>query len=174
VYAGTGSLEQAAGALREAEELLAGDPRTSANQHAVLDLHQARLALAHGDPASAVAHAERGLTRPPGNDEQFELLLVLAEAFNERGDFAQALATVERARPAIDRFVGDLPHSAYTGRCRLERGIALIGQGEVDAGRKDLRTAVEQLEASVGPGAAFTKRAKARLQGMASVSVARP
>ena len=174
VHAGVGDLERAAGALREAEELLAGDPRTSPGQHALLDMYQAQLALAHGDPASAVAHAERGLTRPPAGDEELFVLLVLAEAFNERGDFAQGRAAAERAKPALNRVVGDLPHSLHTGRYRLERGIALVGLGGVEAGREDLGKAVEQLEASVGPDAAPTRRAKAHLQGMASGSVAEP
>jgi len=45
----------------------------------------------------------------------------------------------------------------------MELGIALAGQGDVDAGRAQLQEAIEHLVASVGADATPTKRAKAHL-----------
>jgi tetratricopeptide (TPR) repeat protein len=136
--------------------------------YAVFDLYQAGLAVAQGDAASAVDAAERGLARPPAEQELLPLLLVLAEARNDRGEFAEARAAAERGLALTRKLIGDLPHSVFTGRGLLERGIALVGQGEGDAGRRDLQAALEQLERSVGPDAHPTKRARAKLQATRS------
>ncbi|HET9314629.1 MAG TPA: serine/threonine-protein kinase [Vicinamibacteria bacterium] len=170
VYSCVGRFDAATDALREAERLLAADPKTTPNQNAFLDEYMARLALAQGDAAAAVTHAERGLARPQVGDDILPLELVLAEAYNERGDPARARAVLERARPGIEDFVGSLPDSLWSGSYRLERGIALVGLGDVAAGREELRKAVEQLEASVGPEARSTRRAKAHLQEAAPPS----
>jgi serine/threonine-protein kinase len=166
-HLGAGDLDRAARNLREAERLLGADPRPSPPQLAVLDRNWARLALARGDVASSVAYAKQGLARPAAEQDVPILELMLAQAQNDGGEFAEARAAVERAVPAVRRIVGDL-ESLYTGRCHLERGIALVGLGEADAGQQELRTAVRQLEASVGPDALLTRRAKAHLQGTAA------
>ena len=167
VFADARRFDQAAAALREVEQLLGRDPLAIPNHYAMLDLHQARLALALSDPAAAVVGAERGLARASDDDEVRSLALVLAQARNDRGQFAQARAAAERALPLVRQVVGDLPHSLYTGEYRLERGIALVGLGEADTGREELRAAVEQLEASVGPDAPPTRRAKSHLERLA-------
>ncbi len=166
-FAGVGRLDDAAGALREAEALLGEDPRSTPALYAALDWYLGRLALARGDPASALAHVQRGLARPPAEVDVVTLELVLAEARNERGEFAEARAAAERVLPAVNRLRGDLPHSLNAGNCHLERGIALVGLGEVDAGRAELKAAVGQLEASVGPDAPPTRRAKSQLERLA-------
>ncbi|MET0555261.1 MAG: protein kinase, partial [Vicinamibacteria bacterium] len=100
-YAGAGDLDRAAQALHEAERLLTDDPRASAAQLGALDKHRARLALWRGDQASAVAHAKQGLARPPAEQDVPVLELMLAEAHNDRRDFSDARAAVERAVPAV-------------------------------------------------------------------------
>jgi hypothetical protein len=165
IYAGAGDLDRADRALREAEALLKAQPRMTPKEHASLDYHLARLALAHGDAATAVEHAVRGLSRR-ADWETHLLELALAEACNERADFAAARAAAERALPIATELQGGLPHSLHVGRSRLELGVALAGLGDLDTGRAEVRRAMDHLEASVGPEAAPTKRAKARLAVM--------
>ena len=160
---GTGDFARAAECLREAEALLAADPKTAPSQYAVLDQHLAQLALARGDASAAVELAERGLTRQP-RWEALALQLVLAEANNERGDFGSARAAAERAQAFLDEWLGDRGQTSHAGRCRLERGIALAGQGNRDAAREELRQAIEHLGASLGPDAPATKRARAYVE----------
>jgi tetratricopeptide (TPR) repeat protein len=165
VFIGVGRLDRAADALAEAERLLREDPRSTPSQYAVLDQYLSRLALDQGDPGAALAYAERGLARPPVHYEVLPLQFLLAEARNERGEFALARAMAERALPTAREIEDERP-SIYTGRGRLERGIALAGLGETEAGREDLRAALEQLEASVGPDAPPTLRARRRLESL--------
>jgi hypothetical protein len=95
-----------------------------------------------------------------------KLEVLLAECSNAHGDFERARAAVGRALPLATRYLGELTHSLYMGQSYLELGIALAGLGDQDAGRAEVRRAVEHLEASVGPDAALTRRAKARLADM--------
>src|SRR4029453_9832912 len=105
---------------------------------------------------------ERALARqqaasPTGMDTM-RLEILLAECRNAHGDFEGARAAVGRALPMATEVLGELTHSLHMGQCHLELGIALAGQGERDAGRAEVRRAVEHLEASVGPDAATTRR----------------
>jgi eukaryotic-like serine/threonine-protein kinase len=162
VHAGTGDLERAAQALREAEALLVADPRSVPDQYAALDAALAQLSLARGDAASAMTLAQRGLARETKLDwDALELHLVLAEAANGRGDFATARAAAEESLKRLDE-LGERGDTSYIGRATLERASALLGQGDGAAARVGLEQAIAHLEGSAGPEAATTKRARAR------------
>jgi eukaryotic-like serine/threonine-protein kinase len=167
VYREVDDLGRAESTLREAEDLLASDPRASPHLHSLVERAWARLALARGDTAGAVRHAERALARQqaalPEEADTMKLEILLAECSNAHGDFKSARAAVGRAVPIATRMLDELKHSLHMGQSLLELGIALAGQGDPEAGRAEVRRAVEHLEASVGPDAAITRRAKARL-----------
>jgi serine/threonine-protein kinase len=162
-----GDLEAAAGALREAEAVVKADPRSAPYQYAQLDRGLARLSLARGDFAAAMEGARRGLAREADTArsemDTLQLHLLLAEACNEAGDFAAARTAAERALKVATSMLGELTQSLHVGQSRLELGVALAGRGDAEAGRRELRLAVDQLRASVGPEAPSTRRADARL-----------
>jgi eukaryotic-like serine/threonine-protein kinase len=170
VYREVDDLGRAESTLREAEDLLASDPRASPHLHSLVERARARLALARGDTAGAVRHAERALAREeaasPDEADTMKLEILLAECNNAHGDFEKARAAVGRALPVATRMLDEQTHSLHMGQSLLELGIALAGQGDPEAGRAEVRRAVEHLEASVGPDAATTRRAKARLAAL--------
>jgi ATP/maltotriose-dependent transcriptional regulator MalT len=129
----------------------------------VLDAHLARLSLARGDAAAAATLAERGLARQgEKNWDTVALLLVRAEAENRRGDFAAARSAAEESLKMIREWVGEPSHNAQVSHARLELGAALAGQGDRAAARDELERAMTQLEASAGPDAPTTTRARAQ------------
>jgi hypothetical protein len=117
-----------------------------------------------------VRHAERALARQqaasPEEADTMKLEILLAECSNAHGSFENARAAVGRALPIATTVLGELTHSLHMGQSHLELGIALAGQGEREAGKAEVRRAVEHLEASVGPDAATTRRAKERLAAL--------
>jgi serine/threonine-protein kinase len=167
VYHEVDELGRAENTLREAEALLASDPEASPHLHSLVERTRARLSLARGDTAGAVRHAESALAREQaastGDEDMAKLEILLAECSNAHGDFEKARAAVGRALPLATSVLGELTHSLFMGQSYLELGIALAGLGDPDAGRAEVRRALEHLEASVGPDAAVTRRAKARL-----------
>jgi serine/threonine-protein kinase len=170
LYREVGDLGRAESTLREVEGLLASDPQASPYLHSLVERTRARLALTRGDTAGAVRHAKRALARQqaasPLEAETMKFEILLAECSNAHGDFAAARAAVGRALPIARKVLGELTHSLHIGQCHLELGIALAGQGDPEAGRAEVRRAVEHLEASVGPNAATTRRARARLAAL--------
>ena len=168
VYREVGDLERAARALAEAETVLAADPKGIAlDRVARLDQNAARLAIARGRPTEAVELARRALGREGESVRDsfatMNLMLVLAESQIAAGDFAGAEASADRALGLARERLGEMTHSSHVGRSLLMRGIALVGQGRTEGGRTELQQAVEHLDASVGPDAATTRRARAEL-----------
>jgi len=167
IHREAGDLEAAARALREAEAVVKADPKSAPYQYAQLDRGLARLSLARGDFAAAIEVARRGLAREADKAraemDTLQLHLLLAEACNQAGDSAAARAAAERALKVATSMLGELTQSLHVGQSRLELGVALAGQGNAEAGRRELRLAVDQLRASVGPEAPSTRRAEAQL-----------
>jgi serine/threonine-protein kinase len=172
VYQQARDLERAAQALREAEGVLKADPSAAPYQYALLDRALARLALARGDSGAAVTLARRGAAREGDPDvssaDILQLQLALAEACNAHRDFDAARAAAERALQIATPMLGELKHSLPVGQSRLELGVALAGQGNPEAGRDELRLALEHLRDSVGPDAPSTRRAVSELERLAS------
>jgi eukaryotic-like serine/threonine-protein kinase len=164
---GVGNLARAAELLEEAKRLLEAGRAEMPRQQALLELRLAQLALRRGDHGAAAAMARRAAARHEDLRLDFptavQVHVVLAEAENERGDFAAARAAAERAR-ALAESEGAMPRSTWAGRARLEVGVALAGLGDHPAAREELRRALDHLLASVGPGAPFTRRALAQLE----------
>jgi serine/threonine protein kinase/tetratricopeptide (TPR) repeat protein len=164
----TGELDRAREAVAEAERLLRSLPGNGpAVRAARLDQAASRVALARGRVAEALALAHRALGREPdasrGSLDSLRLIQTVAEAQIAAGDFASASASADRALALAEPRLGELTHSAHVGRALLLRGLALAGRGEAEAARTELGRAILHLEASSGPQAETTRRARAQL-----------
>jgi serine/threonine protein kinase len=166
IHMGAGNHTRAVDLLRKAEEILARERAQMPGQQAVLERRQAQLALLRGDTAEAVAVAERaaGRTEDLAHDGNatMQLMLVLAEVRNARGDFAAGRTAAMRALE-MARARETLGHSSWVGQAQLQLGTALAGLGEAAPARDALTAAVEQLRGSVGPDAPLTRRATVQL-----------
>jgi DNA-binding CsgD family transcriptional regulator len=117
-------LRVAQGRLEEAAELLAAHAANPVAARAV-----ARLQVARGEPAEAVAVLERRLAGLEDPLEAATLLLLLVEARLRAGDAAAA-------RAALDRLAGSgawARHAVLEARVRLARGEVALAAGEDDA-----------------------------------------
>jgi serine/threonine-protein kinase len=167
-YRELGDFDRAERALTEAEKILRVDPQgVSPVRAARMDQGAARLALARGRTAEALELARRALGRQEDSVrdsfETMQLMLVLAEAQIAAGDFEAALASGDRALGLANDRLAEMTHSSHVGRSRLVRGMALVGLGRIEAGRAELRQAIEHLQATAGPDASTTTRARAEL-----------
>jgi eukaryotic-like serine/threonine-protein kinase len=178
-YREAGDLDRAAQALRESETTLKTGAETFDRRYAgLLEGHQARLALARRDAVGALALARGALTRQADSvraslDTLF-LTLVLAQAQNASGDFAEARVSAQRALSLANELLGELPHASHVGQARLELGLALAGRGNVQAARNELQQALIHLRPSVGPDAPSTRRAVAELARLSATPPATP
>jgi serine/threonine-protein kinase len=163
-----GDFDRASRELEEADKVLRADRQGILPLWlARLDQSAARLALARGEAAAGLELARRALSRQEDSvRDSFETLqhtLVLADAQLAVGDFGSALTSADRALGMANERLGEMTHSAHVGRSLLVRGISLAGLGNLEAGRAELRRAIQHLQASAGPDASTTKRAKAEL-----------
>jgi serine/threonine-protein kinase len=170
VHGMAGNLARAAQLLTEAERLFEMGRAEMPGQQAVLERRQAQLALLRGDPGAAVALAGRAAAREEDLRidvvAALQLMLVLAEAQNERRDFDSARAAADRALVLARPMGGE--RSAYVGQGLLERGVALAGLGRTAEGRRELGLALEHLRPTLGLEAAATRRALAQLERLGS------
>jgi serine/threonine-protein kinase len=169
-----GNLDRAAHLLREAEGLLEAGRAEMPGQQAVLERRLAQLALLRGDHGAAVGLAERAATREEDlridTHATMQLMLVLAEARNAHGDFDAARVAAERALAILGATRGGMDHSSFAGQAHLERGVALAGLGDGDAGRKELQQALDHLRPTVGPEAPSTRRSVSELARVTSIA----
>ena len=86
--------------------------------------------LQHSVAAGWLTRAERLLDGYPGSTAHGYLAIAHADAARARGDFAQALALIDRAREIAAGSGDDDLHAWGT----LRRGMFLIDEGRVDAG----------------------------------------
>jgi serine/threonine protein kinase len=164
VHAGAGQLDRAAEMLQQAGRLLEARRGELPGQHVVFERRLAQLALLRGDAGLAATLCERAAAREDelrmDNNGAMQLMLVLAQAHNEHGDFAAAGAAAERALALAGDSGGC---SSWVGQGHLELGVSRAGQGNLEAGRTELRLGLPQLEACSGPDAPPTRRARAEL-----------
>ena len=172
-YREAGDLDRAAQALRESEATLKAGAETFERRYAgVLEGHRARLALARGEGREALALAHSALTHEEDSvrirfDTLF-LTLVLADAQIANADFAEARVSAQRALGLGNGMLGELKHSSHVGQAHFELGLALAGQGNLQAARHELQQALIHLRSSVGPDAPSTRRAVAELARLES------
>jgi serine/threonine-protein kinase len=166
-----GEIARAAEALRQADAVVAADPRASAFQRALIDRTRARLDLVRGDAARALVHvhtaAARGADALLAN-ERMKLDLLLAEASNEQEQFREALAAADRALAVAQSDLGDQPCSADVAQAQLERGIALARLGDLASGRAQVAEALHAAEQSAGPASSTALRARRQLARLAA------
>ena len=176
VEARAGNLARAQELLGEAGRLLEAGRAEMPGQQAVLERRQAQLALLRGDAAAAVALAERAASRQEDlridTHSEMQLMLVLAEARNETGDFDGARTAAERALTILRAAPEPMPRSSYVGQAHLERGIALAGRGDIRGGRDELGQALDHFRATLGPDSPSTRRALAQLERLGPTAVA--
>ena len=163
-----GNFARAAELLKEAGRLFEMGRAEMPGQQLVLQRRLAHLALLRGDAAAAVAIAERAASREEDLRVDalatLQLMLVLAEARNEHGDFDAARVAAERALTLARPTSGGLAHSSFVGQGLLERGVALARLGRTAEAREQVRQALDHLRATVGPEASAYRRALAQLQ----------
>jgi hypothetical protein len=87
--------------------------------------------------------------------------LALAEAQNANRDFPAARAAAERALALAVQRLDEMKQSCHTGQAHLELGTALAGLGDKAAAHAELTKALDDLRASLGPEAPYTRRALA-------------
>jgi eukaryotic-like serine/threonine-protein kinase len=163
-YRTLGRFDEAARALQEAENALKALPADHIAA-AGLDVEAALLALARGDVPRAIALADRALSRQAQQVMQYNALvgwLALAEAQNANRDFPSARAAAQRALDVAVLRLDEMKQSCHTGQAHLELGTALAGLGNTEAAREELTKAVDDLGASLGPDAPYTRRALAQ------------
>jgi tetratricopeptide (TPR) repeat protein len=163
-YRVVGRFDEAARALKEAEDALKAQPADHIAA-AGLDVQAALLALARGDAPGAIALAERALARQAEQVMPYNALvgwLALAEAQNANRDYPAARAAAQRALELAVRRLDEMKQSCHTGQARLELGTALAGLGNPEAARDELTKALDDLGASLGPDAPYTRRALAQ------------
>ena len=171
-------LEKAGQALQQAEDIVKADPAAPPQLYATLERCRARVAVARGQAVEGAELAARAVARLDAAhrpaSELIPALLALAEAQNGDGRHDAALTSAGRALKLARERLGEMTHSTFVGQSHLERGVAFAGQGNLDAGRDDLRQALEHLRASVGTDAPSTRRAAAQLARLDPAPAARP
>ena len=175
-YREAGDFDRAARALNESEATLKVNPgEAQPGQAALLEGHRARLALARGHSGEALALARHALERHDDpastNHDILSLTLVLAETQIATGDLTGAGASARRALALANELLGGLPYSWQMGQARLQLGIALLRQGNVQEGRKELKLALDDLRRSVGPDAPSTRQALSELERLQSIAL---
>jgi DNA-binding CsgD family transcriptional regulator len=153
-------LRVAQGRLEDAAELLA---EHEANPLAARAL--ARLHLARGDGASAVAVLERRVEGVADTLELVPLLLLQVEAFLRAGEPGKARGALGRLLECTSR----AHHAVFDACVRLARGEVALASGE-DEGLQHLEAALERFTALDMPFDA----ARARLAIAAALSARRP
>jgi tetratricopeptide (TPR) repeat protein len=167
-YRALGRFDEAARALHEAEDTMKTLPADSIPITAAgLDVDAALLALARGDASRAVGLAERALSHQFPQQvvsNYYSLMgnLALAEAQNANRDFPAARAAAERALELAVQRLDEMKQSCHTGQAHLELATALAGLGDTTAAREELAKALDDLRASLGPDAPYTRRALAQ------------
>jgi serine/threonine-protein kinase len=167
-YRVLGRFDEAARALKEAGDALKAQPADHIAA-AGLDVQAALLALARGDAPRAIALAERALARQAQQVMPYNALvgwLALAEARNANRDFPAARAAAQRALDLAVGRLDEMKQSCHTGQAHLELGTALAGLGITAAARAELTKALDDLRASLGPDAPYTRRALAGREGL--------
>jgi serine/threonine-protein kinase len=112
-YREVGNFDRAAAALREAEAQVQADAELARGEYpGLLEGHRARLALARGRPAEALALAQSALTRQAeaarSTEDTILLTLILADAANANGDFALARVSAQGALDHANELLGEL------------------------------------------------------------------
>jgi tetratricopeptide (TPR) repeat protein len=167
-YRVLGRFDEAARALKEAEDSLKAQPADHIAA-AGLDVQAALLALARSDAPRAIALAERALARQAQQVMPYNALvgsLALAEVQNANRDFPAARAAAQRALDLAVLRLDEMKQSCHTGQAHLELGTALAGLGNTAAARAELTMALDDLRASLGPDAPYTRRALAQRNGL--------
>ncbi len=145
-----GTVLSRTGRYAEAEGML---ERAIARYEAAGRLDGAALAVAEighavtqtGRPEGARKRAEamvNALSAQPPSIGAFRLQLMLADAFQNTGGYAEMLAAAER----MEELAANLQNDEALGRARERRGAALLLLGRIEEARAALETAIRLLE----------------------------
>jgi tetratricopeptide (TPR) repeat protein len=154
--------------LAEAERVMHSD--RSAFSRGVVQAATARVSLAKGDTARAVEWARRAVatfeSAGLSNASLVAAKTALARALNANGQHAEALTIADlNLATALGRKT-DLKYTSTVGAILLETAIAQRGVGEFALARGSIKTAMEQLDNSVGANAEISNRARQVLAGL--------
>jgi hypothetical protein len=144
---------------------LKADPSPTEYSKAVVEVSAARVALANGDAARAVALAEHAVqmftTATPTRGGLVQAQIFYARALNGSGRFHDAAAAADEGVRLARARLGDLTHSSFTGQALLEVATAKQGLGDIKGARAAVAAAIEHLNAAIGERSGDLHRAEA-------------
>jgi len=157
--------ERANRLLADAYSVLKADPSPTEYSKAVVEVSAARVALANGDAARAVALAEHAVqmftTATPTRGGLVQAQIFYARALNGSGRFHDAVAAADEGVRLARARLGDLTHSSFTGQALLEVATAKQGLGDIKGARAAVAAAIEHLNAAIGERSGDLHRAEA-------------
>jgi serine/threonine protein kinase len=157
-----GDPERAERLLADAQRVLKADRSATAYAKGLIEVSEARVALASGDRQRAVVMAERALqtfrSLNPASGGRTQTFL--ARTLNLVGRFPEALGFADASVTTASGRVGNLPHSSWLGESLIEVATARAGLGDLPAARTALASALEHLYATVGHDSDAVHRAE--------------
>jgi eukaryotic-like serine/threonine-protein kinase len=161
----SGDRLRAARLLDEARRSMASN--ATPPTRALLEVSEARVALANGEAAAAVGWARKAVATFAASNQnaasQLPTQTFLARCLNAAGDFTDALTQAERSFAIAEGRLGDFPHSSTVGSALLEVATARAGLGDITAARRAVSDAIAHLLPTVGSAGPTMRRAE-RLQ----------
>jgi eukaryotic-like serine/threonine-protein kinase len=156
--------ERANRLLADASSVLKADPSPTEYSKAVVEVSAARVALANGDAARAVALAEHAVqmftTATPTRGGLVQAQIFYARALNGSGRFHDAATAADEGVRLARARLGDLTHSSFTGQALLEVATAKQGLGDMKGARAAVADAIEHLNAAIGERSGDANRAE--------------
>ena len=123
----------------------------------VLEMAQAQLALARGEPAVAHAALERAVAifdaASDRNNLGIRAVTLLARTEQQLGALDDASAHATRAVAQARAAMGGFAHSEWLGSALVAQGLVERARGDAGAAQAAWRAAVAELEPTVGEGA---------------------
>jgi tetratricopeptide (TPR) repeat protein len=168
IYRAQGNLTRAEAMLAEVEPRLRQSLPRGHLAFASLATEYSLLALARGDPPSALQQANRALAIAEasikagrgGNDYLSALLLPRSEIERELGRADDAATDAGRALEILQNSAEPGTLSSFLGRAYYTLGRALRAQGKAEEARVAFRSAAENLQSTVGPDHPDTRGAR--------------
>jgi serine/threonine protein kinase len=135
----------------------------------VAEVAMARVAMARADHAQARTRLQRAVaifdTAPDRNRIGYRALILLARAELQLGELDAAQAAATQAVAAARVALGGFEHSEWLGSALVAQGMVHRARGESAAAQASWRSAVTELQATVGDAAPATAEARRLLAG---------
>lgn len=134
-----------------------------------LEMTQAQLALAQGDPRQARARLQQAVAIFDRADEKSRIgiraLTLLARTEHQLGEIDAAAAHADRAAAQARKALGGFAHSEWLGSALLVQGLVQQARGQSAAAAASWRAARVELQATAGDDAPASAEARQLLAG---------